>query len=662
MNSSYIDDHYYDTSDGFKNYEPNTSDPGPWMTIGVCLYSIMCVLVFLPLSVVVGKMCTKRITRSSNDVSILNKKKTNTNNSSISSLFVVKTKTSGDDDCPSCDGIEIHSGYLMQQSRQHEKKNSKKTLDKTIDLEEQVNSLKVSTVKILDDLISKSRNIMKSQIFCKKLSDQRIVEENETAVHFDSSRQLQDVSLTTINKAEDKSVSEIIIPMAVVEETSMVVSNNYKQMVIIMAINHYEIKALTRKVRQSGSSDEQHSKENSIKPFMPALKTTYNRNNCYALSKTISCDKETVRILKLGGPFTISSLSDSVFDAIILAIVSKYLGVQSLSAMVVTHLLVGLTDTFIKGVADTLETLCSHAIGTDNYTLAGQYAQIAVGMYTIVSLPVAAAWWFLMDDAIRLFGMNDAVVIIGHDYSKVLVGECLVTGIYHALFTLLDVSGYASHASLLLILEGTISVLTVWGLLHGIEDMNLFWVGVTKLCICSLVYLMFAIFVIYKGWLNPFWHGMTKTFAFKNIQAVKNVVGTAMPLALGTLLEYGEWEALTFFAAALGPAEGKLQRDTRYVSPFSSIMILFLILQFSFKWSHGESWNPSGISSKQQQKVLPKPDLCALHCILVEVISQHPNYLAGRRCFSRQFWPVPFHLFCSFYPPTSLVGLQMTPR
>jgi Na+-driven multidrug efflux pump len=304
-------------------------------------------------------------------------------------------------------------------------------------------------------------------------------------------------------------------------------------------------------ILKSGSSDEQ-SKGFTVKNVISS-----SRTNCSTLSQIVSCDKETVRILKLGGPFTISTVSHSVFDSIILAIVSKYLGVQSLSAMVVTHLLVGLTDTFIKGVSDTLDTLCSHAIGTDNYTLAGQYAQIAIVMYTMVSLPVAAAWWFLMDDAIRLFGMNEGVVMIGHGYSKILVGEYFVRGTFHTLFSLLDVNGYASQASGMVILEGTINVLTVWGLLRGIDNMNLFWVGVTSLCISVLVYSLSAIFVVYKGWLDPFWYGMTRTFALKNTQAVKNVVGTATPLALGTLLEYGEWEALTFFAAALGPAEGK---------------------------------------------------------------------------------------------------------
>jgi hypothetical protein len=42
----------------------------------------------------------------------------------------------------------------------------------------------------------------------------------------------------------------------------------------------------------------------------------------------------------------------------------------------------------------------------------------------------------------------------------------------------------------------------------------------------------------------------------QNIPAVKYVLLTAIPLSFGSLLEYGEWEALTFFAAALGPAEG----------------------------------------------------------------------------------------------------------
>jgi len=45
------DDEYYYY--GFDNYVPKTQDPGPWMLIGVCIYSIFCVLI-LPVLVIVG--------------------------------------------------------------------------------------------------------------------------------------------------------------------------------------------------------------------------------------------------------------------------------------------------------------------------------------------------------------------------------------------------------------------------------------------------------------------------------------------------------------------------------------------------------------------------------------------------------------------------------
>lgn len=41
----------------------------------------------------------------------------------------------------------------------------------------------------------------------------------------------------------------------------------------------------------------------------------------------------------------------------------------------------------------------------------------------------------------------------------------------------------------------------------------------------------------------------------QNTLAVKTVIRTALPLAFGQLLQYGEWELLTFFVGVLGPAE-----------------------------------------------------------------------------------------------------------
>jgi hypothetical protein len=57
MASSATDDYYGD--DGFDNYIPKTVDPGPWMLIGVCLYSIFCVIL-LPILVVIGQKLDDR--------------------------------------------------------------------------------------------------------------------------------------------------------------------------------------------------------------------------------------------------------------------------------------------------------------------------------------------------------------------------------------------------------------------------------------------------------------------------------------------------------------------------------------------------------------------------------------------------------------------------
>lgn len=50
---------------------------------------------------------------------------------------------------------------------------------------------------------------------------------------------------------------------------------------------------------------------------------------------------------------------------------------------------------------------------------------------------------------------------------------------------------------------------------------------------------------------------LRRRLRWKNVSAVKYVLNTAISLTIGSLLEYGEWEVLTVFAAFLGPAECK---------------------------------------------------------------------------------------------------------
>lgn len=269
-------------------------------------------------------------------------------------------------------------------------------------------------------------------------------------------------------------------------------------------------------------------------------------------------DAETKKLLKLGIPFTFSGAIESVFDAIAVALISKYLGINALSAYVVTNLLIGLSETLVGGVSASLETLCAHAIGCNNFFLAGQYVQIASVTYILVSIPFLGVWWFIMGDCIRLFRMNEQVVEIGVKYTKVVIFDYMVDGVFGNFYTLLDINGQVTQATAFDIITGLTDCILTWMLLANWEDVDLFWIGASMLFMSTVHYFFFTLLALCKGWLDPFWEGMVKSVAFRNTDAVKNVLKTAIPLSLGYILEYGEWEALTFFAAVLGPAEGKL--------------------------------------------------------------------------------------------------------
>ncbi|GFH46032.1 hypothetical protein CTEN210_02506 [Chaetoceros tenuissimus] len=269
----------------------------------------------------------------------------------------------------------------------------------------------------------------------------------------------------------------------------------------------------------------------------------------------INFDSESKRILHLGIPFTISSISDAVFDAVTIALISNYLGVQSLSAYIVVNMLIELSTLISGGLVESVDTICAHAIGAENYKLAGQYVQISTVLYIGLSIPIFILWYFVMGDCIRLFGFGDDVVAIGEQYTKIVVFDYVMDGIYDAYSELLNLTGYATPAVIFDVASGAIDIAVIWSILAFTPGMSLFWVGVTHLIGTVVCFIIFTSICICLGWLDPFLEGMVHTFAFRNTAAVKHVIKTSIPLALGSFLEYGEYEVLIFFVAALGPAE-----------------------------------------------------------------------------------------------------------
>lgn len=265
-------------------------------------------------------------------------------------------------------------------------------------------------------------------------------------------------------------------------------------------------------------------------------------------------DKESKRIIQLCWPMTLSSGIDALFDVIGSALVANYLGTNALIAYIITDLLIGLTDVFLGGPADALNTLCAHAVGAENNHLAGQYVQISAVLYLFLGIPALGVWWVWIGDVVKLMGLERLADIVSQ-YTKIAVWHYALGGLFEGYNSLLDVCGYVTIGAMFDIAFGFTNLVILWLSCIYWEGFDLIKLAIVELIVSFAFFIGFTIFVACMGWLSPFTDGMLKSCAFRNMNAVKNVVSTAIPLSFGSLLEYGEWEALTFFVAYLGEAE-----------------------------------------------------------------------------------------------------------
>ncbi len=239
-----------------------------------------------------------------------------------------------------------------------------------------------------------------------------------------------------------------------------------------------------------------------------------NSSPCRVLRTIAKYDDETKAIMKLGGPLTLSSVTYDIFDAISTALISRYLGVDALAAYIVTNLLIGLSECLIDGLGSSLNTLCSHAIGMENHKLAGQYVQIASIFYFVLSIPTMGVWWFMMESCIRLFQMNENVVEIGGQYTKLVIFHYIMEGAFDGYTGLLDINGQVLPATIFDIVMSFADMAATWTIVTR-PDASLYLVGVSQLIVSAVSMVLFAVISYYKGWLDPFLPGLVRSFAMK---------------------------------------------------------------------------------------------------------------------------------------------------
>jgi MATE family multidrug resistance protein len=272
------------------------------------------------------------------------------------------------------------------------------------------------------------------------------------------------------------------------------------------------------------------------------------------LLEVANFDREMKRILSLAVPFSMSAVTKGLLETVRVALVANYIGTDAVSAYTIVLLVLGLTHEFMGGFTYTCASLCSHAVGAENDLLAGQYVQISSILYSLCMVPNAIVWFFFTSDVVRLFGFNETTAEMAQVFARYYVVKEWFQGVDEAYGALLCIIEHERFVALMAILNEIVATsIILWLVLT--RPTTLADVGLAELCSQALFFSISLVLTIALGWMKKFTRGIFRTFALLNVSAVKTVCKTAVPLAFGQLLTYGEWEVLTIFVAYLGPAE-----------------------------------------------------------------------------------------------------------
>ena len=178
-------------------------------------------------------------------------------------------------------------------------------------------------------------------------------------------------------------------------------------------------------------------------------------------------------------------------------------------------MLLGLSDTFITGIQDSLNTVCSHAVGMGDNHLAGQYVQIASVTYVLFAVPFLGMWCFLIEDAMLLLGLGPEVARISLAYTRVVVFHYAIEGVSEGIFSILDVTGHEVFGTCMDMIEGVVELVVVWYFLATGDGLELADLGLIHLCSASFFYVATIGIVLYKGWLKEFMPGMVGSLALR---------------------------------------------------------------------------------------------------------------------------------------------------
>ena len=272
--------------------------------------------------------------------------------------------------------------------------------------------------------------------------------------------------------------------------------------------------------------------------------------------------RKLTHLMQLAVPFTIHAVVADVFGLLEVVVISQFFGNDALAAYFATFFVLTLSTMVTTGAMSSLTLLCSPAIATQRWKLAGHYVQIAVLLRTVAFLPMMAIWWTYLPHVVYWLGFDDTVVDIAVLYAIPVFLYEFVSPFHEGLHYILDVAGLERYSAISNGISSLVSLAGTFGMVFAVErgalplfdDLELWLVGAWHVGLLVLCILIDVAVIVHFQWFPiELWKGFF--WSLPSGRACKTFFKASVPLAASYVMEYCEWELLFVFAAVQGPAE-----------------------------------------------------------------------------------------------------------
>lgn len=266
----------------------------------------------------------------------------------------------------------------------------------------------------------------------------------------------------------------------------------------------------------------------------------------------LRCNKESRKIAKIAIPTTIENMVGTILNAVQLAYISKYIGSDALVVVGMIDFALSLTEILGAGIAAAEEVMVAQFIGGGDYYRAGATVQLSVFLYMLVAIPTYITWIIFIQDLCLYFELGYGVAQLAKVYLPIVaLAHLIYDGFAGTLGGLMSIDGKAIQMSLIDILFSAFQTAAV---VVGIAQYNFGLVEVAWVEVVSAI--VYGIFMFSlcscMGWLGKFRRGLTDRGALGNRDLQKQLLCTAIPLAMAEFIGEGEWYILTVFAVSIG--------------------------------------------------------------------------------------------------------------